>query len=132
LEKCKKEKIKLFLKNMPDTDGDGLFFIMNKKDLTIRRKNSGGLIVYAIRFNELEDQFNINISGKISVNNSEETFNIDETYPNSMRGAVLNVFNIREIIELFNLLYAGFFTRTDEPANSNDIDNYLDGKISND
>jgi hypothetical protein len=132
LEKCKNEEIKLFLKNMPDDENDGLFFIMDKRDLTIRRKNANGLIVYTIRFNDFEDQFNINITGKICVNDSREIFNIDETYPNSMRGAVLNAFNIREIIELFNLLYTRFFSRKDEPENNNDIDNYLDGKIRND
>jgi hypothetical protein len=134
LEKCKTEEIKLFLSNMPDDEEDGLFFIIDKKDLTIRRKNSNGLIVYTIRFNDLEEQFNITISGKISVNNSEEMFRIDETYPNSMRGAVLNAFNIREIIELFNVLYSRFFSMKNEPETNdgNDIDNYLDGKIKND
>jgi hypothetical protein len=132
LEKCKKEEIKLFLNNMPDDENDGLFFIINKNDLTIRRKNTNGLIVYTIRFKDFEDQFNINITGKISVNDSKETFNIDETYPNSMRGAVLNAFNIREIIEIFNLLYTRFFARKNESENNNDIDNYLDGKIKND
>jgi hypothetical protein len=100
----------------------------------IRRKNSNGLIVYSIGFNDLAEQFNINITGKINVNDSEETFSINETYPNGMRGAVLNTFNIREIIELFNLLYTGFFSIKNKPENDkdSDIDNYLDGKIKND
>jgi hypothetical protein len=50
------------------------------------------------------------INRKINVNDSEEIFVINEIYPNSMRGAVLNTFNIREILELFNLLYTGFFS----------------------
>jgi hypothetical protein len=52
-----------------------------------------------------------------------------------MRGVVLNTFNIREVIELFNILYTGFFSRKNKPENdddsNNDIDNYLDGKINN-
>jgi hypothetical protein len=130
LEKCQKEKVKLFVSSMPENEG--LFFIINKKDLTIQRKNSNGLIVYTIRFDDFEDQFNINIVGKISVNDAEETFNINETYPNSMRGSVLNAFNIREIIELFNLLYTRFFSKERKNEDNNDIDNYLDGKIKND
>ncbi|MDR2651117.1 MAG: hypothetical protein LBC68_02205 [Prevotellaceae bacterium] len=132
LEKCKKEEIKLFVSNVPESGSEGLFFIINKKDLTIKRKNQNGLIFYTIKFNDFEEQFNINISGKIHVNDSEETFAIDETYPNSMRGAVLNAFNIRTIIELFNLLYARVFADKGKPENNNDIDNYLDGKIEND
>jgi hypothetical protein len=60
-------------------------------------------------------------------------FGINETYPNSMRGAVLNTFNIREILEIFNLLYTRYFSEKTEPENGNDdIDNYLNGKIKND
>jgi hypothetical protein len=132
LEKCKKETIELFVSNVPESETEGLFFIINKKDLTVKRKNQNGLIFYTIKFNDFEEQFNINISGKIHVNDSEEIFTIDETYPNSMRGAVLNAFNIRTIIELFNLLYARAFASEDKSENNNDIDNYLDGKIKND
>jgi hypothetical protein len=49
-----------------------------------------------------------------------------------MRGAVLNAFNIREIIELFNLLYTRFLSWENKPEKNNDIDNYLDGEIEND
>ncbi|MDR1420072.1 MAG: hypothetical protein LBI86_06850 [Treponema sp.] len=132
LEKCKKEKIKLFVSDIPEHEDEGLFFIINKKDLTIRRKKSGGLIIYTIRFNDFEEQFNISVNGKIDVNHSEEMFAINETCPNSMRGAVLNTFNIREIVELFNLLYTGFLSRNNKSKNNNNIDNYLDGKIAND
>jgi hypothetical protein len=132
LDKCKKEEIKLFVGSTPENEREGLFFILNKSDLTIRRKNSNGLIFYNIKFNDLEEQFNINISGKINVNKSEEIFNIDETYPNSMRGSVLNAFNIRETIELFNLLYTGFFPGKDPSGHDSDIDAYLDGTIKND
>ncbi|MDR2020062.1 MAG: hypothetical protein LBQ14_04775 [Treponema sp.] len=132
LDKCKKEEIKLFVSNMPENGNEGLFFIINKNDLIIKREKSNGMIVYSIRFSDFEEQFNINITGKINVNNSEEAFNIDETYPISMRGAVLNAFNIREIIELFNLLYTRFISRENIPERNNDIDNYLDGKIKND
>ncbi|MDR1317532.1 MAG: hypothetical protein LBK13_11740 [Spirochaetales bacterium] len=132
LDKCRKEEIKLFVSSMPEDKDEGLFFIINKNDLIIRRKTSNGLIFYVIKFDDFEGQFNINITGKINVNDLEETFNIDETYPNSMKGAVLNTFNIRETIELFNLLYTRFLSRKGESENSNDIDNYLDGKIKND
>jgi hypothetical protein len=132
LEKCKSEEIKLFVSTMPGNRDEGLFFIINKRDLTIRRKSANGLIEYTIRFIDFEDQFNISIAGKISVNESEELFAINETYPNAMRGSVVNAFNIREIIELFNLLYARSFSEKRESENNNnDIDNYLDGKIKN-
>jgi hypothetical protein len=132
LDKCRKEEVKLFVSNMPPNDREGLFFIMDKNDLIIRRKTNNGLIVYAIRFSDFEEHFAIKISGKISVNDSEETFRIDETYPNSMRGSILNVFNIREIIALFNLLYTEFISKNSGAEKNNDIDNYLDGKIQND
>jgi hypothetical protein len=132
LDKCKKEEINLFVSSMPQKEDEGLFFIINKKDLTIQRKRSNGLIIYTIRFNDFEEQFNISIIGKISVNDSEEIFNINETYPNNMRGVVLHTFNIREIIEIYNLLYTRFLSKKNKPEHNNDIDNYLDGKINND
>jgi hypothetical protein len=131
-DKCKKEEIKLFPSNIAEDRHEGLFFVINKQELTIRRKTSNGLIVYAIRFSDFDEQFNINITGKINVNNSEERFAIDETYPNSMRAAVLNAFNIREIIELFNLLYTGSLSKENKSENNSDIDDYLDGRIKND
>jgi hypothetical protein len=60
--------------------------------------------------NDFEDKFNINIQGKIIVNDSQETFNIDETYPQSIRGNILNVYNLQEIIKIFNLLYTEKFS----------------------
>ena len=132
LEKCGKEEIQFFVSNMPEDRREGLFFIINRKDLTIRRKTSNGLIVYTVGFNDFEERFTMRITGKITVNNSEEEFSIDEIYPNSMRGAVLNTFNLREIISLFNVLYTGSLAGKDMPKNNSDIDNYLDGKIQND
>jgi hypothetical protein len=132
LDKCKKEDIKLFVSDMPKDSAEGLFFIIDKNDLTIRRKTLNGLIFYTIKFNDFEGQFNIHITGKINVNNAKELFNIDETYPNNMKSSVLNTFNIREIIELFNLLYTRFFSRKNKSEYNHDIDNYLEGKIKND
>jgi hypothetical protein len=132
LDKCKKEEIKFVVSNMPQDEHEGLFFIIDKTDLIIRRKKSNGLIVYAIKFGDREEQFSLKITGKITVNDSEETFSIDEAYPNTMRGSVLNAFNIREIIALFNLLYTEFFSKNSSVEKNNDIDNYLDGKIKND
>ena len=117
---------------MPENRREGFFFIIDKEKLTIRRNKSGGTIDYSIVFNDFGEQFNIRISGKINVKGSEETFSIDETYPNSMTGAVLNTFNIREIIHLFNLFYAVYFSKEDKPPDNPDIDDYLNGNIKND
>jgi hypothetical protein len=131
LNKCKTEDIKLYVSTMPDKNQGGLFFIINKNDLTIRRREKNGLINYTIKFTDIKEQFNINITGKITVNNSEDTFIIDETYPNSMRANVLNTYAIRQIIELFNLLYKRYIAEDHKPEKNNDIDDYLSGKIKN-
>ncbi|MDR1249135.1 MAG: hypothetical protein LBK63_07525 [Treponema sp.] len=132
LNKCKTENIKLYVSTMPDENHGGLFFMINNNDLTIRRREKNGLINYTIKFTDIKEQFNINITGKILVNNSEDTFIIDETYPTSMRANVLNTYAIRQIIELFNLLYKRYITEDHKPKKSNDIDDYLSGKIKND
>jgi hypothetical protein len=132
LNKCKTEDIKLYVSTMPDENHGGLFFIINKNDLTIRRKTKNGLINYTIKFTDIIEQFNINITGKIIVNDLEDTFIIDETYPNSMRTNILNTYDIRQIIELFNLLYKRYIAEDHKPEKNNDIDDYLNGKIKND
>jgi hypothetical protein len=40
LEKCRNEEIKLFVSKLPETENEGLFFIIDKRDLTIRRQLS--------------------------------------------------------------------------------------------
>ncbi|GHV88072.1 hypothetical protein AGMMS50267_04320 [Spirochaetia bacterium] len=91
------------------------------------------MIEYTIKFIDFEEKFDINICGIIIVNNSEDKFIIKETYPNSMRNQILNTYNIRQIVELFNVLYKNHLSKNEEPdEDNNDIDNYLDGSIKND
>ncbi|GHU70085.1 hypothetical protein FACS189450_03980 [Spirochaetia bacterium] len=133
LDKCKKENIRLFVSNNVNENYEGLFFIISKENLTIRRKNSNGLIEYTIKFIELEGKFDINICGIIIVNNSEDKFIIKETYPNNMKNQIINAYNIRQIIDLFNVLYKNHLSENEEPdEDNNDIDDYLDGNIKND
>jgi hypothetical protein len=132
LNKCVSEKIVLILGKSIDDNKEGLYFIVNKKNFEIRRKKQDGLIVYAITISDLDGQFNINIDGKIRVKETEETFNIDEIYPNAMMEAVLNTYNIKKLINIFNLLFEKYYSDDNDPDDNNDIDDYLSGKIKND
>jgi hypothetical protein len=134
LEKCKTQEIKLITDNSIGENKIGLFFILNKKNITIKRITDNSIIEYTIIFTDSEDKFSIKIQGYISVNNSKETFCINETYPNSMRGSVLATYNLKKIIEIFNELYSKNYTSSKslEDKNKEEIDNYLSGKIEND
>jgi hypothetical protein len=134
LEKCKTEKINLVEVNNFDENKDGLYFIIDKNYIKIKRQKENALILYSIVFNEFEDKFNINIRGEIVVNSSQDSFNIDETYPISMRGNILIVYNIQNIIKIFNLLYSDYRpeNKITENKTKKDIDDYLSGRIKND
>ncbi|GHV62377.1 hypothetical protein AGMMS49587_09050 [Spirochaetia bacterium] len=134
LEKCKTQEIKLIIDNVIEENKMGLFFIINKKNIAIRRKTETSLIECTIIFNDFEDKFNINIQGHIKVNNSKEVFYIDETYPNNMRGSILNTYNLKRIVEIFNELYSKNYTNNKilEDKNKEEIDNFLSGDIEND
>ncbi|GHV81762.1 hypothetical protein AGMMS49991_03200 [Spirochaetia bacterium] len=134
LEKCKTQEIKLIVDNTIGEIKIGLFFIINKNNITIKRTTENSVIEYTITFNDFEDKFNINIQGNIKVNNSKDTFFIDEIYPNNMRGSVLNTYNLKKIIEIFNELYSKNYTSKKilEDKNKEEIDNFLSGKIQND
>jgi hypothetical protein len=138
LNKSVKEKITLIVAENVNAGKEGFYFIMNRQNMEIRRKKENALIVYTITITGKGEQFNILIDGKINVHtdgrSSEETFRIDEIYPNNMVGAVLNTYNLREIIEIFNLLFGDFFSNNDDgdPGDNPDIDDYLSGNIKND
>jgi hypothetical protein len=110
----------------------GLYFIMTKEILVIKRITSSSMIEYSIKFVDNSDKFNIKIDGYINVNNAHEDINIDETVPNSMKSSVLNSYNLRGIIELFNELYSQSIDDNKKNGDSgNDIDDFLSGKILN-
>jgi hypothetical protein len=137
LDKSVKEEITPIAAESVNTGKEGFYFIMNRKNMEIRRKRENALIAYTVAITDSGEQFNILIDGKISVytggRSTEETFKINETYPNGMQGAVLNAYNIRKLIEIFNLLFGDFFSdKNDDPEDHPDIDDYLSGKIKND
>jgi hypothetical protein len=68
--------------------------------------------------------FFIYIQGYIKINDSREEFYINEKYLNSQFGSVMNAFNLKKIIDLFNEL-----GRDDDAGNSNDPNDFLSGKI---
>jgi hypothetical protein len=137
LDKSVKEEIIPVAAESVNAAKEGFYLIMNRKNMEIRRKRENALIAYTVAITDLGEQFNIFIEGKISVHtggrSTEETFKINETYPNGMQGAVLNAYNIRKLIEIFNLLFGDFFSdRNDDPEDHPDIDDYLSGRIKND
>jgi hypothetical protein len=126
-----KEEI-IFITPLQKTDiKHGLYFIMNKDDISINRIAGDGFIEYTIRFTDFKENFSIYIFGSITVNGTREEFTINETYPNSMRGNVVNAFNLKGIIEKFNELYIKVMNKKDKPDKNNDIDDYLTGRIKN-
>jgi hypothetical protein len=73
--------------------------------------------------------FLVYIQGYIKINDSREEFYINEKYLNSQFRSVMNAFNLKKIIDLFNEL-----GREEDDDNSNDnapndIDDFLSGKI---
>jgi hypothetical protein len=137
LEKSVKEEITPVAAESVNAGKEGFYFIMNRKNMEIRRKRENALIAYTVAITDLGEQFNILIDGKISVytggRSAKEAFKINETYPNGMQGAVLNAYNIRKLMELFNLLFGDFFSGdNDDPEDHSDIDDYLSGRIKND
>jgi hypothetical protein len=126
------EEKELLVSKKVDPEKEGLYFIINKKNIEVLRKRQNALISYTITISDMDEEFNININGKIKVNDMEEIFVVDETYPNSMMENVLNAFNIRELIKIFNLLYMRYYSDQNKPDDNRDIDDYLSGKIKND
>jgi hypothetical protein len=68
------------------------------------------------------------IQGYIKINDAKEEFYINEKYLNSQFGRVMNAYNLKKIIDIFNEL------GHEDNGNSgggppSDIDNFLAGKI---
>jgi hypothetical protein len=131
LNKCETEEI-IFITPMQKIDITyGLYFIISRSDISIKRVTDNGFIGYTVKFTDFEENFNISIHGSITVNGTKEEFTIDETYPVSMRGKIVNTFNLKRIIEISNELYIKHMNKKDEPVKNSDIDDYLTGRIKN-
>jgi hypothetical protein len=106
---------------------EGVYFIETQGERIIKLKYEKRLIEYSFRIIDSNDMFIIYIQGYIKINDSREEFYINEKYLNSQFGSVMNAFNLKKIIDLFNEL-----GRDDDAGNTNDpndIDDFLSGKI---
>jgi hypothetical protein len=107
---------------------EGVYFIETQGERIIKLNYEKRLIEYNFRIIDLTDTFIIYIQGYIKINDSREEFYINEQYLNSQFGSVMNAYNLKKIIDLFNQLGR---EEKDESGNSNqnDIDDFLSGRI---
>jgi len=106
---------------------EGLNFIETQGERIIIMSQDGRRIEYSIRVIDANNDFIIYIQGFIKVNESQEEFYINEQYLNNQFVNVLNAYNLRKIIELFNEF--GKNENEENSKKSNDIDDFLSGKI---
>ena len=114
-----------------DTLKNGTFFIKAQKELKVIQKKDGLSIRYSINILDAGTDFIVHIQGSIKVGEQEESFRIYERYSDKQATAVLNGYKLKELIEIFNELFIEKYRKNDQSANKrNDIDDYLNGKIS--
>ncbi|MDR2516567.1 MAG: hypothetical protein LBC88_04200 [Spirochaetaceae bacterium] len=127
LRNCSRDNIK-YLHDQSTQTKEGIYFIETQGERIIKLKYEKRLIEYSFHIIDANDMFLIYIQGYIKINNSREEFYINEKYLNTQFGSVMNAFNLKKIIDLFNELGR----EEDDKGNdndSNDIDNFLSGKI---
>jgi hypothetical protein len=107
---------------------EGVCFIETQGERTIKLKYEKRLIEYSFRIIDSNDSFIIYIQGHIKINDSREEFYINESYLNSQFGSVMNAYNLKKIIDIFNVLCQEE-TDAGNDAAPNDIDDFLSGKI---
>jgi hypothetical protein len=108
-----------------------IYFIETQEGLMVKLIREKRSIEYSVRIIDLNDSFIVYIQGFIKVNDAKEEFYINEPYLNSQFSNVVNAYNLKKLIDLFNDL------GRDDPANNNpngnngssDIDDFLSGKI---
>jgi len=117
-----------YVQEQPADSAEGIFFIETRDDRKIILNFTGRKIEYCFRFINSKDTFVIYIQGIIKINDTEEDFYINEQYSNSQFENVINSYNLKRTIELFNDL--GKKENKEETVSSpNDIDNFLSGRI---
>jgi len=126
LEKYKIEDIK-YTHDRTIQITEGLYFIETQEERIIILNLDKRQIEYSFRIIDTNDSFIIFIQGKIKINESLEEYYINEQYPNNYFGKVINAYNLRKTIELFNEL--GKEENNEKNKKSNDIDDFLSGKI---
>ncbi|GHU60999.1 hypothetical protein FACS189445_2300 [Spirochaetia bacterium] len=111
---------------------EGMYFIETQNEHIIKFKHEDRFIEYNFRVIDQNDSFIIYIQGHIKVNNQREEFYINEKYLNRQFKEVLNAYNLKRIIDLFNDLFMdnpGDDTDPKDTDSPNDIDDFLSGKI---
>jgi AraC-like DNA-binding protein len=107
---------------------NGIYFIETQGERIIRYIHENRLIEYSFRIIDLDDSFIIYIQGSIKVNDTKEEFYINERYFNRQFKNVMNAYNLKKIVEVFNEMGRNEDNKKDN-NNSNDIDDFLSGKI---
>ncbi|GHU04405.1 hypothetical protein FACS1894147_09520 [Spirochaetia bacterium] len=109
---------------------EGMYFIETRDEHIIKFKHDDRFIEYSFRVIDLDDgTFIMYIQGHIKINNQKEEFYINERHLNSQFKNVLYAYNLKPIIDLFNDLSMDDPDDDRDPNSSNDIDDFLSGKI---
>ncbi|GHV94241.1 hypothetical protein AGMMS50293_05610 [Spirochaetia bacterium] len=122
-----KENIK-YLHDQASQIKEGVYCIETPGERIIKLHYEKRIIEYSFRIIDLNDSFAIYIQGYIKINDSKEEFYINEKYLNSQFGNVMNAYNLKKVMDLFNE-----FGREEHGDNNNngtnDIDDFLSGRI---
>jgi hypothetical protein len=128
LQNHKKEDIKYLHVQTMELLHEGMYFIETQGERIIKLIYENRLIEYSFRIIDLDDSFIIYIQGVIKINDSKEEFYINEQYLNTQFQSVMNTYNLKKIIEIFNEMGRNDNDKDDKKS-SNDIDDFLSGKI---
>jgi hypothetical protein len=132
IRKAKKEDIK-YSHDPGILIKEGIYFIETRDDHIIKFKGEDRFIEYSFRVIDLQDgSFIMYIQGQIKVNNQKEEFYINEKYLNRQFKDIVNAYNLKRIIDLFNELFMDDPDGDNVPKDTNipnDIDDFLSGKI---
>ena len=109
----------------------GTYFIKNQKDFIVIQKKEGFLVRYCIKVIDAGSEFIIYIEGMIRIDEQKKLFRIYQRYPNSHFSAVFNGFKLKQLMEIFNMLFVEKYRSEEKNEKKyNKIDAYLSGKIS--
>ncbi|GMO42320.1 MAG: hypothetical protein Ta2F_18280 [Termitinemataceae bacterium] len=125
-----KDEIK-YIHNPSNIGKHGVYFTETQKERRITCISENRLIELYIQVVDLDNFFLMYIQGSIKVNKSKEEFYINEKYLNKQSGEIVNAYNLKNILYLFNELkiYEIMADKEDTKTSTSDIKNLFSGKI---